>query len=88
MSENLEPFIEQDFGSISPGVFSAVRFLETISCQLADAAQFLQDLEKINKGKFSPSEIVAMTEAARVLRRRCTTMNETLEHLNFLKSYD
>lgn len=86
MSENLKPFNEQDFGSVSPGVFSAVRFLETISCQLADATQFLSDLECLTGGKFSPSECVAMTEAARVLRRRCTTMNETLEHLNFLKS--
>lgn len=85
MSENLKPFNEQDFGSVSPGVFSAVRFLETISCQLADATQFLSDLEYLTGGKFSPSECVAMTEAARVLRRRCTTMNETLEHLNFLK---
>lgn len=88
MSENLKPFNEQDFGSVSPGVFSAIRFLETISCQLADATQFLGDLDYLTGGKFSPSEIVAMTEAARVLRRRCTTMNETLEHLNFLKSYD
>ena len=86
MSENLKPFNEQDFGSVSPGVFSAVRFLETISCQLADATQFLSDLEYLTGGKFSPPECVAMTEAARVLRRRCTMMKETLEHLNFLKS--
>lgn len=85
MSENLKPFNEQDFGSVSPGVFSAVRFLETISCQLADAAQFVRDLEELNQGKFSPSESIAMTEAARVLRRRCSVMNETLEELNFLK---
>lgn len=76
----------KDFGSMAPGVFSAVRFLETISCQLADATQFLDDLEYLTGGKFSQSECVAMTEAARVLRRRCTIMIESLEHLNILKS--
>lgn len=86
MSETLKPFNGQTFGSISPGVFSAVRFLETISCQLADATQFLDDLECLTGGEFSQSECVAMTEAARVLRRRCTVMNETLERLNFLKN--
>lgn len=85
MSETLKPFNDKDFGSISPGVFSAMRFLETISCQLADATQFLDDLEYLTGGNFSQSECVAMTEAARVLRRRCATMNETLEHLKFLK---
>lgn len=86
MSENLKPINDKDFGSISPGVFSAVRFVETISCQLADATQFLDDLEYLTGGKFTQSECVAMKEAARVLRRRCTMMNETLEHLNFLKN--
>ena len=86
MSENLKPINDKDFGSISPGVFSAVRFVETISCQLADATQFLDDLEYLTGGKFTQSECVAMTEAARVLRRRCTMMNKTLEHLNFLKN--
>ena len=85
MGENMKTINEKDFGSISPGVFSAVRFLETISCQLADATQFLDDLENLTGGKFTQSECVAMTEAARVLRRRCTMMNETLEHLNLLK---
>lgn len=84
MSENLKPFNGQTFGSISPGVFSAVRFLETISCQLADASQFLKDLECLNGGIYTTSESIAMTEAARVLRRRCTVMNETLEHLNYI----
>lgn len=88
MSENKKPFNDKGFGSISPGVFSAVRFLETISCQLADATQFIGDLRYLTGGNFSQSECIAMTEAARVLRRRCTMMNETLEHLNFLKSND
>ena len=85
MSENLKPFNGKDFGSISPGVFSAVRFMETISCQLADATQFLDDLEYLTGGKFTQSECVALTEATRVLRRRCAIMNETLESLNILK---
>lgn len=85
MSENLKPYNDKDFGSISPGVFSAVRFIETISCQLADATQFLDDLEYMTGGGFTQSECVAMSEAARVLSRRCTMMYETLEHLNFLK---
>lgn len=86
MSENTKSFNDKDFGSMTPEVFSAVRFIETISCQLADATRFLVDLDTMRQGKFTQSECVAMTEAARVLRRRCTMMNETLEHLNFLKS--
>ena len=85
MSETLKPFNEQNFGSMSPEVFSAVRFLETISCQLADATRFLDDLETMRQGYYTHYECTAMTEAARVLRRRCTIMNETLEHLNILK---
>lgn len=85
MSENLKPYNDKDFGSMTPEVFSAVRFLETISCQLADATRFLDDLDTMRQGNFTHYERSAMTEAARVLRRRCTIMNETLEHLNILK---
>ena len=86
MSKKTKPSNNQDFGSVAPEVFSAVRFIETICCQLADATQFLNDLDEMRLGEFTQPETVAMTEVARTLRRRCTTMNETLEHLNFLKS--
>lgn len=85
MSKKEKSLNRQDFGSMTPEVFSAVRFLETISCQLADATRFLDDLDTMRRGNFTHYECTAMTEAARVLRRRCTMMNETLEHLNFLK---
>lgn len=85
MSENMKPYNDKDFGSMAPEVFSAVRFIETICCQLADATQFLDDLDAMRLGVFSQPETVAMTEAARHLRIRCTMMIETLERLNFLK---
>lgn len=86
MSENLKHFNDKDFGSMSPGVFSAVRFIETISCQLADAKQFLDDLVSMTGVEFSPYEIRAMKEAARVLRRRFVIMNDYLELLISLKN--
>lgn len=86
MSENLKTFNEQDFGSMAPEVFSAVRFLETISCQLADATQFLEDISSMRKGKFSQSEEFAMTLVVKLFGRRCEQLLETLDKIEFLKN--
>lgn len=86
MSENTKPFNNKDFGSMTPEVFSAVRFIETISCQLADVTRFLDDIDTMRQGNFTHYECTAMTEAARVLRRRCHVMKKTLKKLNILKS--